>query len=151
MTAALAPGLYVICYHDVRWAEPGHLRGLGVCLPPDRFFEHLDLYSRLGEIVTLDQGLSRLGEGAMTRPVFALTFDDGYRGVLDHAAPAMAEIGAQGLLAVNHGFLDGEIVFWRAQLCWIRRSGGFANLARRPSGVCYRAGSVRDSTMDAFT
>lgn len=151
MAKPLEPGLYVMCYHDVRWAEPEHLRGLGICLGPDRFLEHLNLYTDLGEIVTLDRGLEMLGDGGIRSPLFALTFDDGYRGVLDHAAPAMARFGAQGLLAINHGFLGGASVFWRAQLCWIRNRGALDKLAERLFDHGYRSGSVRDFTMDEFS
>jgi len=151
MTRPLDPGLYVMCYHDIRWAEPWHLRGLGICLGPDRFMEHLNLYSDLGDIVTLEQGLRMLDNGNIGGPTFVLTFDDGYRGVLEHAAPTMAGYGAKGLLAINHGFLEARNVFWRAQLCWIRNSGGLDRLTKGLSDLGYRSGSVRDYTMDNFS
>lgn len=150
MARTLAPGLYVMCYHDIAWAEPDHLRGLGICHPPDRFGEHLALYTELGDIVSLGEGLARLRGGEMRRPAFTLTFDDGYRGVIDHAYPALASLQTTGMVAINYEFLDGRATFWRSQLCWIRREGGLARLASRLEDFGYRSGSVREFTLDHF-
>jgi len=150
MMSNLKPGLYVMCYHDVRWSEPLHLRGLGICIPPDRFYEHLEFYAAAGEVVDINEGLNSLAGNGPTHPLFVLTFDDGYRGVLDHVAPAMHDLDKTGLLALNHDFISGASVFWRAQLCWILNRGGLDSLAERLVEVGYKSGSIRDFTMDNF-
>ena len=141
---------YVMCYHDLRWTEPPHLRGLGICHSPDMFDAHLDLYSSLGDVVSYEEGRRLATAGNITRPTFSLTFDDGYRGVVDHALPRLADRKLSALASVNPPFLGGESTFWRAQICWIREAGALATLAAALGPLGYSGGSLRDFTMDNF-
>ncbi|MBI4638167.1 MAG: polysaccharide deacetylase family protein [Candidatus Rokubacteria bacterium] len=86
----------VIGYHRVVADRPARVRS---AIPPmlvsRRMLErHLDWIGRRFRFVSLDELGSRLesGEGLAT-PLAAVTFDDGYRDVYDHAFPLLARKG----------------------------------------------------------
>lgn len=81
----------------------------------DRLLGHL---RRRGyEIVSLDAALLRLqnseGEG---RPFVVLTFDDGYRDLVDHALPTLERHRAPFVAYVTAGFAAGSARLWWAEL-----------------------------------
>jgi hypothetical protein len=54
---------YLLLYHNVSWEENPYLRGLDVTLPPDLLREHIAALGRLGDLVSVAEGLRRLGGG----------------------------------------------------------------------------------------
>lgn len=82
--------------------------------------EHLDrtvgLVRGLGyDVVALDALPGRLA-GAGTRPFVALTFDDGYRDNLIHAAPILARHDVPWTLFVTSDYADGVGRLWWVEL-----------------------------------
>lgn len=150
MLETLAPGWYVLCYHDVGWHEPRHLASLAISHPVDLFVEHVELCRSLGDIVSFDDGRAAVLAGDATRPTFSFTFDDGYRGVLEHAAPRLADLGVTAMAAINVPFVDGTEVFWRAKLSWIRHAGALEELRAHLAEAGLTGPSLRDLTMDHY-
>jgi peptidoglycan/xylan/chitin deacetylase (PgdA/CDA1 family) len=79
----------------------------GLAVSADVFAAQLDLLAAAGSVVPLADVVS----GAARRGSVALTFDDGYRGVLEVAAPLLAERGLPATLFVPTGHL-GERNRW---------------------------------------
>ncbi|WP_375407989.1 polysaccharide deacetylase family protein [uncultured Methylobacterium sp.] len=75
------------------------------------------------DIVALDDLPKRLTQGG--RPFAVLTFDDGYRDNLDHAAPVLARHAVPWTLFVTSDFADG-----RGRLWWIELERAIARLER---------------------
>lgn len=75
------------------------------------------------DIVALDELPARLAEGG--RPFAVLTFDDGYRDNLEHAAPVLARHAVPWTLFVTSDFADG-----RGRLWWIELERALAHLDR---------------------
>lgn len=84
----------------------------GLTVPPDVFRRQLHYIRRHHRVVSLEEALALLRDGARLRkPVAVLTFDDAYRSVRRHAAPILAELGLSaccfaptGLVASESGF-----------------------------------------------
>jgi hypothetical protein len=110
---------YLLLYHNVSWEENPYLRGLDVTLPPDLLREHIAALGRLGDLVSVAEGLRRLGGGGFRRPTFSFWFDDGFVGVRRYAAPILAEHGAPGALSICSRFVTREELFWRAKLSYL--------------------------------
>jgi peptidoglycan/xylan/chitin deacetylase (PgdA/CDA1 family) len=110
---------YLLLYHNVSWEENPYLRGLDVTIPPDLLREHLAALARLGDLVSVGEGLQRLAAGGFRRPTFSVWFDDGFVGVRRYAAPILAEHGAPGALSVCSRFVTREELFWRAKLSYL--------------------------------
>ncbi len=69
----------------------------GMTASPEAFRRQVAYLRRSHRIVPLRDALRLIAEGArLSRPVAALTFDDGYASVFDHAAPILRNLGIPG-------------------------------------------------------
>jgi peptidoglycan/xylan/chitin deacetylase (PgdA/CDA1 family) len=97
-------GVKVVLYHHLANAQDPLTAGLGATTPPALFAEHLDRFEHEYDVIDLDGLLSnRLPK----RPLL-ITFDDGYRSVLDVAAPMLARRGLPAVVFVSAAFLRPE-------------------------------------------
>jgi peptidoglycan/xylan/chitin deacetylase (PgdA/CDA1 family) len=142
----LDPGWYVLCYHEVAWWAREHLAGLGIAHPVDLFDRHVSALANAGELVSPLEAQQRVADGDDT-PLISFSFDDGYAGVLNHAAPMLDAHGVTGIAAINSTFTDGTDTFWRAKLSWIRACGELPRLAAR---LAMSPSMLRDATMNHF-
>jgi peptidoglycan/xylan/chitin deacetylase (PgdA/CDA1 family) len=94
--------LRIVLYHHLSDARSELTDGLGVTTPPRLFERHLARFERDYEVVDLETVLS----GRLPRRALLITFDDGYRSVLDVAAPIMARRGLPGVFFVSGAFTE---------------------------------------------
>lgn len=123
---ATGRGLQVVLYHDI--ADDPHplTDGLNVATPVALFEAHLDYFEREYEVVDLDMLLaSRLPK----RPLL-ITFDDGYRSVLDVAAPLLRRRGLPAVLFASAAFLEQGSVPLDNLLCALAGEHGTATIER---------------------
>ena len=107
-------GLLILAYHNI---------GEAWCMPsagPDGvtvFAEQMNQLLRSVEIVPLESALYSLFAG---RPLpdraVSITFDDGYRDILDLAAPILANRNIQSTAFLVPGFLSGNAEAWWERL-----------------------------------
>jgi peptidoglycan/xylan/chitin deacetylase (PgdA/CDA1 family) len=81
------------------------------------------------DIVSLDAALDRLG-GEGEKPFVALTFDDGYRDLVDHALPVLERHAAPFTAFITTGFADRTARLW-----WVELEEAIAALDRVAVGV----------------
>jgi peptidoglycan/xylan/chitin deacetylase (PgdA/CDA1 family) len=109
----------VLMFHNVRpWRPPtpGFAPNRLLEITPEFLDETLVLIKRMGfDIVTLDEALRRLSEGA-ARPFVALTFDDGYRDTVDFALPVLESHQAPFAVYVATGFAERSAGMWWLEL-----------------------------------
>ena len=116
----------ILTFHHVRPEGPGD--GFApnrlLSVTPDFLDRALGLVRARGfEIVPLDAVPDRLASRG--QPFVALTFDDGYRDNLAHAAPVLTRHGAPWTLFVTSDFADG-----RGRLWWIELEEAVRRLDR---------------------
>lgn len=87
-----APRIAVLMYHRI--GQPDH-GGDRYCVTPRRFAQHMQALARRGyrAVGIEDFAAWNAGEKALPQGAFVLTFDDGFRGVHDHAAPVLESLG----------------------------------------------------------
>ncbi|WP_148572961.1 polysaccharide deacetylase family protein [Nocardioides caldifontis] len=100
----------VLCYHAVQpgWTAP-------MSMEPAVFAEHARWLARHRRVVPLHAYVDRLGLGAGPRwRDVALTFDDGFASVHDHALPLLVELGlpATVFLVASTIVEPGRLVDW---------------------------------------
>jgi len=94
--------------------EPNH--GLEISIDfLDALLKHV---RRRGfRIISMDDAVAELGQGDAERaPFVALTFDDGYRDLLEHALPVLERHRAPFTAYVTSGFADGSARMWWVEL-----------------------------------
>jgi len=101
----------VLMYHRVTTLETDPQL---LAVRPDRFAAHLDALARRFDVVPLET----LAHGTATtsRPMVAITFDDGYADNLLEAKPRMAACGLPSTVFVSTGGLGQDGEFWWDEL-----------------------------------
>lgn len=107
--------LLVLCWHSVEgtWASP-----VEPATGAEGLERQLRLLRRVARIVPLGDGLRMLRAGRLGPRAVALTFDDGYRDVLDAAVPVLRRLGLPATAFLVPGFLSGEDEAWWETLGW---------------------------------
>lgn len=109
----------LLTFHSVRPRRADAFEpNLPIEITPEFFDAVLTrLHQRGVEIVSLDDALARLRAGAADAPPFAvLTFDDGYRDLVQHALPILERHGAPFVSYVTPGFADSSARLWWVEL-----------------------------------
>ena len=133
---ALPPALRVVLYHHLS-DRPTELEGpLHVNTPPSLFEEHIQRLSLDYEVVDLETVIS----GRLPRRALLITFDDGYRSVLDIGLPVLARHDLPSVFFVSAAFVDPTSIPLDNLLCWLAARTGVgdvaANVLRRPAVSC---------------
>ncbi|NUQ19667.1 MAG: polysaccharide deacetylase family protein [Gemmatimonadaceae bacterium] len=127
---------HILCYHKIeRRLELGVTR-----VSPRRFARQMERFARDGwRCLTLDELIaSARGERAVGERELAITFDDAYRGLREHAFPVLEALGFTATCFVITGFA-GKLNRWDVAYGGRR----FAHLAWRDirkwqgRGICF--------------
>ncbi len=82
-----------------------------LAMPLDLFREQVRWLVEHGEVLTLSEALACAGEPC-GRPVFALTFDDGYQDASEFVAEVLEDAGIRGTFFVTTGFVGTDELLW---------------------------------------
>ena len=118
----------ILMFHRVRPApDDAFAPNAGLEITPqflDRLLAHLR--ERGYDILPLDAALGAIeASSAPPRPFVALTFDDGYRDLVEHALPVLARHEAPFTAYVTAGFADRSARLW-----WLELEEAVRRLAR---------------------
>ncbi|MGE0705732.1 MAG: polysaccharide deacetylase family protein, partial [Vicinamibacterales bacterium] len=99
----------ILLYHRV--ARPGtDVHRLAVS--PERFAEHSAFLQARSEVLSLDAFVQGWQEGTLPPGAVAITFDDGYRDVLESAAPILVRAGLPATCFMTTHRINEPCVFW---------------------------------------
>jgi len=158
-------GMELFCASGAHWLAAPFTRGQGAILTfhhvrpgadrnfaPNRGLEirpqFLDallghLRSRGYRLLSLDEALDALVAPSQAQaPFVALTFDDGYRDLVEFALPVLERHHAPFVASVTTGFADGAARLW-----WVELEEAFARLDRieiEVGGELFRATTVSE-------
>lgn len=104
----------VLLYHSCEPVESDFTRELGVNMSPDGFAAQIEFLAEHYQLVGPDD----LVAGAPSRAV-AVTFDDGYASVADHAAPILERHGATGTVYLVTDVVDNDDIVWVNEMNWL--------------------------------
>jgi len=101
----------ILSYHNV--VPTAASRGeRSLHLPVARLRAQLERLAQTFRFVPLAELLARHRAGRAIRGLAAITFDDGYRGVLRHAVPVLRQLGLPATVFVIAGALERTEPFW---------------------------------------
>ena len=125
LAAARGAGL-VLVYHRVG-PDGAAAHEVVPTLPTALFRQHLDVLTRLGEVVPAAELLEKPNEGR--RPRFAVTFDDDHAGHVQHALPILQAAGVTATFFLSGRALHGLPAYWWTFLEESIRTAGLADTA----------------------
>ena len=79
----------ILCYHNVVGAHDRAVGDTSLHLPVDRFAAQMRWLAEHYEVVSLCALADHIRHGESVRGMAAITFDDGYAGVFEHAVPVL--------------------------------------------------------------
>jgi len=104
----------VIAYHGVRTSD----RLPSVHITPAAFETHMRFLAASYHAISLDEFVRRRTRGKSLRSCVAVTFDDAYLGVLEHALPILERRQVPATVFVASKFCDNGERFWWDRLDW---------------------------------
>ncbi len=112
--ASLGHAGLILMLHHVRPRNDSDLGcNRGITITPETLSHLLGSLSAHGyELVSMDEAADRVAGALPPRRFAALTFDDGCRDNLIHAAPILMRYGAPFTVYVTTGFTDGTVAPW---------------------------------------
>ena len=127
------PGIAILCYHGVRADEHESAPFNELHVTRRTFEGHCRLLSESCTPISLDDlRAARAGVRALPpRPVL-ITFDDGYRGVLDHALPVLERYHVPAVVFTCAGPVLNGTDFWFDAFCLKSGEGAVLNARRAP-------------------
>jgi peptidoglycan/xylan/chitin deacetylase (PgdA/CDA1 family) len=112
----------ILMYHRI--AQPP-VDPWGLAVAPTRFRDQLKVLARRRKILPMDEFVGALEERRLPAEAVAITFDDGYRDNLTHAAPLLDAAAAPATVFLTTGAIGTERPFWwdeLARMILLRRS-----------------------------
>ena len=105
----VAPGALILMYHRIAEApsDPWSL-----CVTPDHFAEHLQVFRNYGRSSSLKELTEALGDGRKTSRRVVLTFDDGYADNLIYGLPILERFDFPATIFVVSGNIGSHEEFW---------------------------------------
>lgn len=107
-------GMSILCYHSIDDT------GSRISLPVEDFSAHMRLLHDLGyRTMRLSEAVDRLSaRKPFPKKTIAITFDDGFENVYEHAAPIMRAYGFVGTVFIIGGMV-GKRIMWRDRDGWL--------------------------------
>lgn len=128
----------IVLHHGVFAKPPADLADGLHNVTPDALYRQLEAMKRSYRFVFVDE-LAMAGD---SRGLASLTFDDGYRSVIDHGLGVIESLDIPATIYVNGGSLRGR-VFWRDKVRLIINKGlvtefeRFAGTMENPGGKSF--------------
>jgi len=122
--------LRVILYHHLADKPCHFVDQLGISTSPDTFSSHLKWLSKRYDFVDLDTVLN----GNLPRRPLLITFDDGYRSVLDLAAPILRDHSAPSVFFISEKIIGGGDLPLDNLLCCLANDVGLPKVETALTG-----------------
>jgi peptidoglycan/xylan/chitin deacetylase (PgdA/CDA1 family) len=133
-------GLRTVLYHHLADRPTPLVDALAVTTPPAVFEAHLEHFARHYDVVDLDQVLS----GRLPKRPLLITFDDGYRSIVDVAGPLLKRHDLPSVFFVSAAFVEPGSLPLDNLLCWLSHRHGLAALEREITGRPATRGTLRE-------
>lgn len=117
----------ILMYHRVAHAS---VDPWGLAVDPETFALQMELFAADRSPVPLDWLANELRAGRRPRGVFAVTFDDGYRDVLEHAKPVLDRLDIPATMFLVTGAFGSATGFWWDRLASAVFGAATTSLAR---------------------
>lgn len=103
----------VLCYHNVvADTEAGSRDNLGLHMPLTTFVRQMRWFARNYDVISLAKLVAGVSNRTSLRRLGAVTFDDGYGGVFEHAWPVLRDLGIPATVFIVAAAPGRDESFW---------------------------------------
>jgi len=117
------PAFPVLTYHRVNDEDDPFF----AAVPTQVFEQHMAYVAGAYHVLPVEELVERMQRGPLPRNAMAITFDDGYRDTITHAAPILARHRLPATVFLATGFIG------TAEIPWFHRVGLAFKLTKLPS------------------
>lgn len=118
----LAPQNPVLIYHATMPIENNLLISGNIHnIVPDTLYQQFEILKKHKKIVFIDELCSRIATGKDTSELACITFDDGYRSVIDYGLPILEALEVPATLFVITSIMESAIL-WRDKIRYLINS-----------------------------
>ena len=111
LSRVLRPGAVVLCYHNIIDREVT-AADASLHMPVSEFERQIHWLAEHFTIVSLDELRARAESGRTLRGCAAVTFDDGYRGTIEHGLKVLRSVGVPSTMFVSSAAPSTGVPFW---------------------------------------
>lgn len=115
----------ILLYHDCAPTETVYTAELHCTTSPDTFRAHIDYLKKHYKFVDVET----IAEGRAPDGAIAITFDDGYSSVYEHAFPVLKEANVPATIYLISSVVDNATLVWVNELNFFLRKAGPEALA----------------------
>ena len=120
--------LRCVVFHDVSEIESPFTRGMGVTTTPAKFEMALQFLAKYYNPVSLQDVLEERHGRALPSRAVLVTFDDGYKSVMETAIPSCQRLGIPAVLFLNASYLNSERLSADNLVCYVANTLGMETI-----------------------
>lgn len=112
----------ILAYHSVCPVPCNFFKGLDN-VTPDLFEKQIIFFKNNYNVCSLEELLSCIREKNMKKSLLSVTFDDGFKNVIEYAYPILMKWKVPATIFLISDLMNNEKLYWRNKLAYIFNSG----------------------------
>jgi len=109
----------ILLYHQVSPSKTTFIENYNINVKPTLFDEHMKILKDEYAPITFDEWNEAIKNNDNVSDRVLVTFDDGYKDVINYGADILSKYNLDGIWFINGGMIDNDKVFWLSQLMYL--------------------------------
>ena len=109
----------ILLYHQVSPEDTKFIENYNINVKPKLFDEHMKILKDEYAPITFDEWNEAIKNNDNVSDRVLVTFDDGYKDVINYGADILSKYNLDGIWFINGGMIDNDKVFWLSQLMYL--------------------------------
>ena len=109
----------ILLYHQVSPENTKFIENYNINVKPTLFDEHMKILKDEYAPITFDEWNEAIKNNDNVSDRVLVTFDDGYKDVVNYGAEILDKHNLDGMWFINGGMIDNDKVFWLSQLMYL--------------------------------
>ena len=109
----------ILLYHQVSPEDTKFIENYNINVKPKLFDEHMKILKEDYAPITFDEWNDAIKNNEDVSDRVLVTFDDGYKDVINYGADILSKYNLDGIWFINGGMIDNDKVFWLSQLMYL--------------------------------
>ena len=109
----------ILLYHQVSTNKTTFIENYNINVEPNLFDKHMKILKEEYAPITFDEWNDAIKNNDDVSNRVLVTFDDGYKDVINYGADILSKYDLDGMWFINGGMINNDKVFWLSQLMYL--------------------------------
>ena len=109
----------ILLYHQVSPNKTTFIENYNINVEPNLFDNHMKILKEEYAPITFDEWNDAIKNNDDVSNRVLVTFDDGYKDVINYGAEILSKYDLDGMWFINGGMVNNDKVFWLSQLMYL--------------------------------